>query len=138
MLGGYLRSALAAALQWAAPARAARWPAPAPAEISPATREMLEQMRLPQLKAALVLSLWQAHPARQCAIAARYDFAEPELVIPAQAQASIHPSTSVVESAGAPARVLQQRLAMRFPAAAQAPISAPAAKAAEETARAAA
>jgi hypothetical protein len=99
---------------------------------------MLEQMRLPQLQAALVLSLWQAHPARQCAIAARYDFADPELVIPAPAHAPMHPSTSVDERVGAPARVLQQRLAMRFAAAAQAPVPTPAVKTAEKAARAAA
>jgi hypothetical protein len=97
---------------------------------------MLERMRLPQLKAALVLSLWQAHPARQCAIAARYDFAEPELVIPRAASAAIGADASA--DAGAPARVLQQRLAMRFPTAAQAAPAPPKPKSAEEAARAAA
>lgn len=108
MLGGYLRSALAATIFFATPARAARTPHPAPAEISPAALDVLERLSRSYERAALVMSLWAARPGQQCAVGARYalyeDVAEPVQTLAPAAK----------ENSRAHARALQQRLALEL------------------------
>jgi hypothetical protein len=47
----------------------------AAAELWPATRDMLRKLSDDYNQAAVVLSLWADRPARQCAVAARYEIA---------------------------------------------------------------
>lgn len=79
-----------------------------------AAREDIDRLRLGEERSAMVLSLWSFKPARQCAVAARY-----EGFMTAEAALLARPSPrAAVNAPSASARALQQRLAVHYPSAA--------------------
>lgn len=80
MIASYLRSSLAAALYAVAPLARAKPARLSPAEARPATQDVLDRLSFAQERTAMVLSLWTALPARQCAVTPRYVMAPEDRV----------------------------------------------------------
>lgn len=81
MLGGYVRSVIAAVIWFCMTEAAARPAREAPAEIQPASADALFHREFSLERTAMVLSLWAGQPGQQCAVTPRYVMAPDDEVI---------------------------------------------------------